>query len=685
MQKYKNQSGAIHTLPLLLIIASVGLISFLLISSTAPIGGFFGNLFNKPSSFAATDTISVAIDANTSVHPISPYIYGTATSTDAYQKTMGASITRWGGNQVSRYNWETNDSNSGVDWGLCLQPYLNRSYGAFSNVIYTQGSPGISLKNSVTAGKTQNMDFLFTVPNVGWVAKDGNNNTCSTNVPGSDGPPLGSLSNDEAAISGYDPNANRNTTSVRSQMKKSSAFVYPPSTTDGIVYQDELINWLTGQVGKASQGGVKFYAFDNEFDLWSSTHRDIHPAQVGYDALWNKFSTFANAVKDVDATALVTGPVHWGWIAYWNSQLGASDRQAHGNLPLDEWFLQQAKNTETQTGRRILDVLDVHYYPQAGQYSSDDTATMQALRLRSTRELWDPTYATESWQTCCEGGPNLQIIRRLKSWVNTDYPGTKLGITEWNWGDDDHINGGLTIADILGIFGREDVYLANYWTTPADQTPGYWAWRMYRNYDGAFSRFGDTSVSASTASTNVDKISIYGSKDSTTGELKIMAINKQPSNDENTTFSLTNFVSNGTAKVYRYSQADTTKINQLTNISGIGSSFSYDLTPYSITLFVISPGSGLPSPTPSPTIAPSPTPVLTPTPKPTTTPSASPNVCNGADVNKNGSVDLLDYSVVISNFGKSEPAGTNGDINGNGNVDLLDYSVVISNFGKTGC
>jgi hypothetical protein len=72
-------------------------------------------------------------------------------------------------------------------------------------------------------------------------------------------------------------------------------------------------------------------------------------------------------------------------------------------------------------------------------------------------------------------------------------------------------------------------------------------------------------------------------------------------------------------------------------------------------------------------------------PSPSAAPSSSPNPCSGADINKNGSVDLLDYSVVISNFGKSEPSGTNGDINGNGSVDLLDYSTVISNFGKSGC
>ena len=54
MKKLFNQSGIIHTLPLLVIIAAVGIISFLLISSTAPIGGLFGILNPKTQSRAAT-------------------------------------------------------------------------------------------------------------------------------------------------------------------------------------------------------------------------------------------------------------------------------------------------------------------------------------------------------------------------------------------------------------------------------------------------------------------------------------------------------------------------------------------------------------------------------------------------------------------------------------------------------
>jgi hypothetical protein len=90
----------------------------------------------------------------------------------------------------------------------------------------------------------------------------------------------------------------------------------------------------------------------------------------------------------------------------------------------------------------------------------------------------------------------VMLIPRMKGWVATYYPGTRIGITEYNWGAQSHINGATTQADILGIYGREGLDLATRWTTPSNTTPTYKAMKMFRNYDGNKSCFGDTSVNA---------------------------------------------------------------------------------------------------------------------------------------------------------------------------------------------
>ncbi|MEZ4616921.1 MAG: hypothetical protein R2867_15650 [Caldilineaceae bacterium] len=95
----------------------------------------------------------------------------------------------------------------------------------------------------------------------------------------------------------------------------------------------------------------------------------------------------------------------------------------------------------------------------------------------------------------------VRLIPRMREWVVANYPGTKLAITEYNWGALDHINGALAQADVLGIFGREGLDMALLFDSPYSTDgkftadgPGAYAFRIYRNYDGVGSKFGETSV-----------------------------------------------------------------------------------------------------------------------------------------------------------------------------------------------
>src|SRR5262249_38599701 len=152
------------------------------------------------------------------------------------------------------------------------------------------------------------------------------------------------------------------------------------------------------------------------------------------------------------------------------------------------------------------DYLDLHFYPDNGvSLTTVGDATRQALRLRSTRSLWDPTYRDESWIGGDDQPADWRYIRffpRMHERGQTYYPGTKLAITEYNWGGLEAINGALAQADILGIFGREGLDFATLWNYPDsglgydhfETLPGAYAFRMYRNYDGSGSKFGDVSV-----------------------------------------------------------------------------------------------------------------------------------------------------------------------------------------------
>src|SRR3981189_3470782 len=171
---------------------------------------------------------------------------------------------------------------------------------------------------------------------------------------------------------------------------------------------------------------------------------------------------YAGKIKTIDPTALVVGPEEWGWSGYllsgydqqYDSLHGWSfmpDRSNHGDWDYLPWLLDQLRQSNNVTGKRLLDVFTVHYYPQGGEFSNDTSTTMQLRRNRSTRSLWDPTSVAETWIS-----DTLKLIPRVRGWVDSyDWPGTPIAITEYNWGAEGHVNGATAQADIYGIFGRE--------------------------------------------------------------------------------------------------------------------------------------------------------------------------------------------------------------------------------------
>src|SRR4029453_1335075 len=170
---------------------------------------------------------------------------------------------------------------------------------------------------------------------------------------------------------------------------------------------------------------------------------------------------------------------------------------------------------------------------------------MQLRRNRSTRSLWDPNYTDETWIN-----DKVKLVPRLRSWVNTYYyADTPTGIPEYNWGGEGHINGATTQADIYGIFGREGLDFAARWTTPATSTPTYKAIKLYRNYDGNRSTFGDTSVAATVP--NPDNLSAFAAVRTSDGALTIMVISKVLSGTTPVTVNLSNFASAGRAQVWQ--------------------------------------------------------------------------------------------------------------------------------------
>jgi hypothetical protein len=198
------------------------------------------------------------------------------------------------------------------------------------------------------------------------------------------------------------------------------------------------------------------------------------------------------------------------------------DRMAHGDVPLLAWYLQQLRAHQQKTGTRILDVVDVHFYPQAkgvgGSEGGTDPQTA-ALRLRSTRALWDPTYKDESWID-----DTVQLIPRMQQLIRDNYPGLGFSIGEYNFGAERHISGGLALAEALGRFAQGGVTSAFYWTYPPDRSPAFWAFRAYRNFDGKGGHFQDNYLPSKAP----EGTSLFVSRDRTGTHIVAVLLNLRP-------------------------------------------------------------------------------------------------------------------------------------------------------------
>jgi hypothetical protein len=469
-------------------------------------------------------------------HRISRFIYGVnfverGTSPPGAGPWFGATVppevtlTRFGGNRLSAFNWETGASNVGQDGNGSWSNdrfLVHSGNGAWE---YGDGV-GDGTTGRVAAARRQGRAVLLTIPMLGWVAGDAPSGPLDTTT------------------------ANRPTRLarhfIRSVAAKGAPFTLAPSQADGVVYQDELAHLVdTRFPGAVSDPRAPvFFELDNEPDLWPETHAEVVNARWTYDAFADTSAAYARAIKAAAPGAMVFGPAvatYTGLVAGDRYHHGWIDDPQHGRANFLNVYLDRMRASSNAAHRRLLDVVDVHWYPavstQGGGIGNDNARQDSAMidaRLQAPRSLWDSTYTERSWVAELIGGP-VRLIPRLREQIAGHFPGTKLAITEYYYGRGGDISGGLAQADLLGVFGRERLFAAALWANGNVYAPPYngdgrqafayifAAFRLFLNYDGDGARFGDTGVAA--YASDPMRASVYATLD-TAGRVTIIAINK---------------------------------------------------------------------------------------------------------------------------------------------------------------
>jgi len=536
---------------------------------------------------------ALTVDAGNRIHAINPLIYGMNNYLLEVPTALATSlpVDRWGGTPGTSYNYELDVTNAGSDW------YFENIPGT------TSGYPDVSEFNTeVLQDESTGTKTMGTVPMAGWITL--RNGACSFSVA------------KYGAQKTTDPGRPDCGNGV---LKNGNNVLNDPTDTAMPIDKTFVSGWvsyLADRFGNAASGGIAIYDLDNEPEWWDYVHKDVHPSPLTYDELVGDSLTYSKAVKDSDPTAEVSGPVISLWMDFFYSKKDIEtgwatspcfcangnpvDRLAHGDVPLIEYYLQHFKNYEDSNGIRLLDYLDLHTYfapDNLGLTSAGDTLN-QKTRLDSTRALWDssytqPIYTDPDDRTSAAKPYPTEIIPRMRGWVANNYPGTKLAISEYAWGGLEAMNGALTQADILGIFGREGLDLGALWRPPdpTTQIPGMMAFEVYRNYDGAKSTFGDMALESTSG--DQGKLSVYGALRTADSTVTIVVINKTYG-DLTETLSLANLTPNGAAKAYLYSNAHPAGIVAQPNLTvmpptggGTTSTLSTIFPAQSITVLVV--------------------------------------------------------------------------------------------------
>jgi hypothetical protein len=481
-------------------------------------------LFSMITWNAFSQSITVTVDAQQGIIPISPWIYGRNNNTSDnpsnpvsaadWQLYKDANLRMYrenGGNNSTKYNWRLKLS-SHPDW-YCNVYDHNWNYSAstlLANTTNTQGLYAFQLLGKAASSKTHNFsDYNYTQAN-------GNINT-TKNWAGGGGP---------VAYGGNGGNGN-------------TALYLEDWTADSTA---GILNHWFNTLGYDSDRFI-YWNMDNEPEAWSGTHDDVLTSTITAEQYMQKYFAVAKKVRQKFPNVKLLGPVctnEWQWYNWNNSKV--TEIGTGLKYSWIEYFIKRIGEEQAATGIRLLDVLDFHFYP--------NTASNTDLTLQLHRVWFDTQWDYPNANGVKVVGPNdwnntntkEYLFERCNQWLN-QYLGAshnvKFSLSEYgqiaNNGSENTNVIACWYASHLGTFANHGVELF----TPWDWYAGQWeVMHLFSNYFGVFS--------TTASSSNEAVLSGYSSLSADGDSLMIVVVNRDKVNSRTVDMSLQNFLPSAT-------------------------------------------------------------------------------------------------------------------------------------------
>jgi hypothetical protein len=527
-------------------------------------------------------SVHITVDANQDKVAVSPYIYGRngGLSHDAQQplpesdwqflRDSGVRMLReHGGNNGTKYNWQKKLT-SHPDW-------YNNVYGNdwdYAQTSVQQHLPGVQvmwcfqLIGKVANSTTHNFDDWGYNKSQWWSG-------VGQNLAG-----------------GGTPNASGG----GKALKEGDPSLY---LTDSSAATDTAIldHWIKSSDLGLDRGQFRYWNMDNEPEIWDGTHDDVMPTQLSAEAFLQRYFDYAKQARAKYPEIKLVGPVpanEWQWFN-WGGGLVTADGKKY---PWLEYFIKRVGEEQARTGIRLLDVLDIHYYPGA----KDPAAVVQLHRT-----FFDTTYvnpdanAVHSVNGTYDASITQEyIFGRCQQWMDK-YLGARHGVTlactETGIPLTNAPAASVWYASTLGEFMKHGVEIF----TPWSWQPGMWeVLHLYARYNYTTAVRG--------VSDDETNVSAYPTVDPTTGNTTVVLVNRSLDQVKQTTVSLAGLsIPDRSYSTLQLSDLPSTETfashssNALKNgsVTVVNGQFSVSLPPLSVTSVLLRPADITTTPPPS--------------------------------------------------------------------------------------
>lgn len=399
--------------------------------------------------------------------PVSPHIFGAneigvmdgGLPSAELDRMAGVTFRRLGGDLMSGYNWVSNATNAGKNHRHANGAFLLEAL-RIPRAIWHR--PGVVIEAMHEASLAMGAKSLVTLPLTGFVAADFGSTVAV---------------NETAPSPRFVP--------VRWSPGPGAADPIDPRVAD----MPQLVARLVARYGSAaSASGIHAYALDNEPELWFQNHPRLMPERTTIAAFIARSVAAAQVIKRIDPAAKVFGPASWGATGMVSFQDAPDWERFRRYGSFIAAYLDAFRRASDEAGQRLLDVLDVHWYPfhEAGNLFRSERAELEPAMLEAPRALTEPGFREKSWvpqafRASSAAGLGLPILPSLSRLVARWYPGTELAVTEFNYGGAGRLAAGLAIADVLGRFCVSGVAYAAHWGSLEGWLGE--AYRLYRTPD----------------------------------------------------------------------------------------------------------------------------------------------------------------------------------------------------------